>query len=51
MDPTIASIVDRRFCDKAEKDDNVVDERWNPADAKNEAEVTVVCKIASYIFD
>jgi hypothetical protein len=42
VDPKIASKVDSSACDKLATDDNVVDETWNEAAAKKDAEVTVV---------
>jgi hypothetical protein len=49
VEPRIASSVDRRAWDIFEADVRVVEERWNVAAAKNDAEVTVVCSAASWI--
>lgn len=49
VDPRIASRVDKRACDALATDARVVDEKWNVAAAKNDAEVTVVCKVSSCI--
>jgi hypothetical protein len=48
VDPKIASKVDNSACERLEIEDNVVDEKWNVAAAKKDAEVTVVCNVASY---
>lgn len=48
VEPSIASRVDNRAWDICATDDRVVDERRNVAAAKNDAEVTVVCRVASY---
>lgn len=42
VDPSIASSVDKRACETWATDASVVDEKWNEAAAKNDAEVTVV---------
>jgi hypothetical protein len=49
VEPRIASRVDRRACEKLATDASVVDEKWKVAAAKNDAEVTVVCKVANCI--
>jgi hypothetical protein len=48
VDPRIASRVDSRACEKFATDASVVDEKWKEAAAKNEAEVTVVCRVANW---
>lgn len=48
VNPRIASRVDKSACEKLAIDERVVDERWNVAAAKNDAEVTVVCRVANY---
>jgi hypothetical protein len=47
VEPRIASNVDRRAWEKFATDASVVEEKWNVAAAKNEAEVTVVCNVAN----
>lgn len=47
VDPRIASRVDKRACDTLATDASVVDEKWNVAAAKNDAEVTVVCSVSN----
>lgn len=40
-EPRMASRVDRRAWDRWETDESVVDDKWNDAAAKNDADVTV----------
>lgn len=47
VEPRIASRVDSNACDRWDIEDNVVDEKWNDAAAKNDAEVTVVWSVAN----
>jgi hypothetical protein len=49
VDPRIASSVDSSACEKLTTEDNVVDEKWKVAAAKNDAEVTVVWSVASFV--
>lgn len=48
VDPRMASSVDKRACEKLATDASVVDEKWKEAAAKNDAEVTVVCRVANW---
>jgi hypothetical protein len=48
VDPRMASRVDKRACEKFATEASVVDEKWKEAAAKNDAEVTVVCRSANY---
>jgi hypothetical protein len=47
VDPRMASKVDRSACERFATEDKVVDERWNVAAAKKDAEVTVVWSVAN----
>jgi hypothetical protein len=47
VDPKIASKVDKSAWERFAMEDNVVDEKWNVAAAKKDAEVTVVCSVAN----
>jgi hypothetical protein len=47
VDPRMASSVDKRACERLATEAKVVDEKWNVAAAKNEAEVTVECRVAN----
>lgn len=47
VEPRIASNVDKRACEKFATEASVVEEKWNVAAAKKEAEVTVVCRVAN----
>lgn len=48
VEPRIESSVDKRFCETADKEETVAEETRKEAEAKNEAEVIVECKTASY---
>jgi hypothetical protein len=47
VEPRMASNVDKSACERLATEAKVVDEKWNVAAAKNEAEVTVECNVAN----
>jgi hypothetical protein len=48
VEPNIASNVYKRFWDKFDNEESATSDRWKPAAAKNEVDVTVECKAANY---